>query len=707
MRRLAIVLIVLSIPYLAPAQEPEPPPPPPPAPEEPATTLVTGSRRAEPEFTSPRATTIVTSYDLVERASRSTPEALVEEAGVFVQRTNHGGGAPVVRGQLGNRILLLVDGIRLNNSTFRLGPNQYLNTVDPLLLDKLEVVRGPGSALYGSDAIGAVINTITEKARTGFGGVRAAARLAGATMDQSAQLGLRVGYSAERWGALATGSFRHFGDLRGGGGVQPYTGYEEWSAAGSAVYAPAEKHEILASFQAHRQDDVPRSDRSFPLDFRVFSEQQRTLAYLRWSAEDLGPFYEAEATVSYNRQHELQTRYRVTRDQRVEDEVTTGTIGVQIEGEMNRDNPLVVGAELYVDDVTTAAADGPLAGPVMPDPPAARYPEGTAYLSTAIFAHHELPLARRWKLSSELRLGLVHVATPADDRLSLQFPDDGLPVLEPIDDLVPVYAGGAHVRWEPVPWAALSAGLMLGFRAPNVDDYARAGAEGPGFSIPGRDLSPERAYSGELGVKLRPGGAQIGAFYAFTYIDDAIARQVSSLGGGAITEIDGLRILEPTNVDSARYHSIELAARVPVWRRLSLFATFAFTHGTQTSFDPVAMASVDEPTTKTPPAFGTLGATWRAPRGRWFTEGLVRFAFDQTRLSEIDLGDTRICPDVPGRCAGTEGWVVATLRGGFWLSGDLRATLVLENLGDASYRYHASGVQAAGFGASAMVEGEL
>ncbi len=106
------------------------------------TITVSASRRREVVLESPRAVSVVRREEMDRRQARTTPEALLEEPGVFVQRTNYGGGAPFVRGQFGNRILLLVDGIPLNNSTFRAGPNQYLNTVDPLLADRIELVRG-------------------------------------------------------------------------------------------------------------------------------------------------------------------------------------------------------------------------------------------------------------------------------------------------------------------------------------------------------------------------------------------------------------------------------------------------------------------------------------------------------------------------------------------------------------------------------------
>jgi len=668
--------------------------------------IISAAQRDEPVFQSPRAVSIVDRVDLQERASRTTPEALLDEVGVFVQRTNHGGGSPIIRGQFGNRILLLVDGIRLNNSSFRQGTNQYLNTIDPLAVDRLEVVRGPGSALYGSDAIGGLINVLTERPRTAGEGVYGSARVVGASMDRSAQLGTRLGWAGDGVGVLASASYRHFGDLRGGDGYdQPFTGYEQWSASGSGTIEVKPGQQLAISVQADAQHGVPRSDRSFPLDFRVFSVQERQLGYARYSVARLGPFRRAAATVSYGRQHERQTRYRVTRDAREEDDLAVATFGVQLGGELDVAGPLVTGAELYVDQFVMDAASGPLSGALTADPTAIRYPEGVGHLTTAVFAHHELALAPRWKLLSELRLGAIRIRLPTDDRLVQQFPDEDLPVLPAVTDVVPVYAASVYARWEVTPWAAVSAGAMLGFRAPNIDDYARSGAEGPGYQIPSRSLDPERALSGELGVKLAPRGADISATYAYTTIVDAIARRVTSLGD--ITTIDGLRVLQSGNTDSARYHSVELAAMAPVWQRFSAFGTFSWTRGAQRTSDPVAMTTTTEPTSKTPPPFGTIGVRWNAQATRWFGEGLLRYALDQERLSELDRGDPRICPEVPGACRGTPGWAVLVVRAGARISSRLRVTLAVENLTDASYRSHASGIQGAGRGVSGVVEGTL
>ncbi len=137
---------------------------------------VTAQRDERRAFDVPESVSSLDRDELSRRALRSTPETLAGMTGVFVQKTNHGGGSPFVRGLTGNQVLLMVDGIRLSNSTFRYGPNQYLATVAPHSIERVEVVRGSGSTLYGSDAIGGVVNVLSRGPRFAGGKTDASAR---------------------------------------------------------------------------------------------------------------------------------------------------------------------------------------------------------------------------------------------------------------------------------------------------------------------------------------------------------------------------------------------------------------------------------------------------------------------------------------------------------------------------------------------------
>ena len=124
--------------------------------------VVTALRSESKIISIPSSISVVDEEYISTRLSRTTPEILMGTAGVFVQKTNHGGGSPFVRGLTGNQILLLIDGIRLNNSTFRYGPNQYFNTIDPFSISRMEVLKGEGAVAYGSDALGGTIQVFTQ-----------------------------------------------------------------------------------------------------------------------------------------------------------------------------------------------------------------------------------------------------------------------------------------------------------------------------------------------------------------------------------------------------------------------------------------------------------------------------------------------------------------------------------------------------------------
>jgi outer membrane receptor for ferrienterochelin and colicin len=119
--------------------------------------VVVGQREESSLFDRPEAISVLNSRQLESTSPMNMPDAMRAMPGVFMQETNHGGGSPFVRGLTGYHTLILVDGIRLNNAIFRSGPNQYLNTVDPLMIHQIEVLRGPGSVQYGTDAIGGTI----------------------------------------------------------------------------------------------------------------------------------------------------------------------------------------------------------------------------------------------------------------------------------------------------------------------------------------------------------------------------------------------------------------------------------------------------------------------------------------------------------------------------------------------------------------------
>ncbi len=677
-------------------------------------TLVTSTRVPKPLLPASRVGSEVTEEELSRRPARSTPEALLEEEGLFVQRTNHAGGHPIIRGLLGHQVLILVDGVRLNNAVTRAGPNQYLNTVDPFLVERLEVVRGPSSVLHGSDALGGVVNVLTLAPRFASEGQRrfpASVRAQAGSADLSLQGSLRLGVELPDTAALGVVTGRDFNDLRGGAdiGVQRYTGYTEYDAAVKLRQRLAPGAILLVQYQAARQGDAPRTDRSVPGDFRVFSLQQRDFLHGQLTVSGAGPFHRVRVDASALRQGERTDRFRISRDRIEREDSNVWTLGLRAEGERGlawNNASLRVGADVFHDKVTGGATRGAILvpGDFAPRPELARYPGSPTSLAAGLFGLFQLELGTRATGHVGARAQLNRTHLPEDDRLALQFP--GSPVLPASNAQALGVAGELGFQQRVGEDVTLFTNLGTGFRAPNVDDYLRLGAEGPGYVLPSRALSPESSYTGEVGGRFQRGEvARVQAVYAYTYIDGLVTAVPGALNGETHTP-DGLAYLVRTNADHAQVHAVELSAQVRPVRPVTLLAQAAWVFSSQKRLDPLRPEAPPEtePYSKSPPLNGLVRATWE-PVDFAFLEGVFQWAAKQERLSAADREDIRICPESPG-CQGTPGWAAVHLRAGArwrWFT----TTLELRNLTDASYRAHASGVDAPGRSVTLALEGSL
>ena len=680
-------------------------------------TVVTAGRGEESRFESPRAIRAFRRQDLSERLPGATPEALQDEPGLVMQRTNTGGGAPILRGLLGQHLLLLVDGIRLNTSITRHGPNQLLNTVDPFTVERVEVLRGPGSVLHGSDAIGGVINIITRKPL--FDPRRAWDASAEATTRfDSADLGLlgNVGLAGHLRGVglRVAGSLKRLDDLSGGRdtGNQPFTSYDEASADLSAAWAIKQDHWLRASYALVRQYDAPRTDKSAPADFRRFTEQFRDLAFLRYfGLLDSRHIKQVEATLSFHWQRELRERFRLDRDtiERERDGVSSlgGLLALRSDLPHNR---LTYGLDLYHDWIASGAEEEGISvtGAIAKD--RGRYVDGSRYLQMGAFLQDRVTFdgkLEKLALDVGLRVHASNAEIPAAPASGV----GGGPGVPPaVSATQASMVGSLHGRYLMGDGLNIVAGVSQGYRAPNVDDYSALGCSGQGYDIPNDDLDAEKSITAEAGVKLDLAGILSGSlFYSFTYLHGFITRVPVK---GAAPQICGLdaktgdpvlaQVMRRENASSGMIHGIELDLRLDLGRRWSIFTWAAWTHGDVT---PSLPGGASEPMSRVQPLNGLAGVRFAIQEIKGFAQLALRWAAPQDRLNASDLNDRRICPDGPAGCEGTPGYAVLTLRGAARLIDPLLITLAVENFTHETYRVHGSGVD--GAGVSAVVGLEL
>ncbi len=662
--------------------------------------LVTATRSAADPVNTPAAVSVITAADLRERQmTRTLPEALRETPGIMVQKTAHGHGSPYIRGFTSFRNLFLIDGIRLNNSVFRPGPNQYWNTVDPLSLDRLEVVRGPGSVLYGSDAVGGTVNAITRSPWTyQEQGVKAGGNAsyrystAEASSTVRTELSLTIG---KNFGVLAGGSFKNFGDLDVGGdyGRLPRTGYDEWDGDVKLEFSPSDEHRFTFAFQNVDQDDIWRTHKTVKgVDWhetdhgteinRIF-DQDRHLAYVRYEGRKLGRFIDAvKLTLSWQEQEELRRRVRSNlRRERQGFEVDTWGAGLQLESP----SPVgrwTYGAEFYRDYVDSFKrswnADGSFRGEEIQGPVA----DDSTYDLLGIFVQDQIPLGSRVDLILGARYNYIRTdIDKAEDPVT----GNRVGINQDWDSVV----GSARVMWhidDNNRWN-LWAGVSQGFRAPNLSDLTRLdSARSNEFETGSTNLDPEEYVAYELGLKFRCNRLSLETSYFYTDIDGMIQRTPTGT-----TNSDGEIIVTKSNSGDGYVHGAELGMNLRFTAQWSLFASGTIMYGKVETFPTSAPYTRKEPLTRLMPPTAIMGLRWDHPRKDLWLEGYCQMADDADHLSSSDKRDTNRIP--PG---GTPGYAVFSLRGGWQVQEHVKLTAALENILDKDYRIHGSGLNEPG-----------
>ena len=646
-------------------------------------TVVSARRFKETVFESVRAVDRFGPFELGRQAAANMPEALREMPGVMVQQTNRGGGAPYIRGMIGPQVLVLVDGVRLNNSTWRTGPLQYLNTVDPWTVEHLEVVRGPGSVLYGSDALGGVVQLFTsDPPRPGAGQwmARPAGGFRWSTADQglSSRISLAAGY--DNYAVVGGASFKRFGDLRAGGegGVQPFSGYREWDADVKLKLKPASWITITGAHQTVRIGEAGRFDHpDEPPDSRkaTFYDNDRDLTYLTASGRLSCIDTEYRLTLSHQQTEEVQVSRRVPGDDLrfagLPDDRwdRVRTVGLSASGTsrmLQRTLGLTYGLEYYRDWVDSDK----------------NFSDESGYDLLGVFLLLEYTLQELGP--GELRLFV-------GDRFSwfaAHAPD-----VEQIGEVDIANVGNVNSAGvQYLLWDALNLRFTWsqGFRAPNLQETTQVGDTGEFFEIPNEDLGPERSDTLELGVRARWRFIGISAAYYFSFVSDVIVREDAVWKGA--TEIDGKLVRRRVNADEAQIQGVELGLRLSPLRFLHVTASGTWTEGNVIDEGHVS------PARRIPPFFGRIGLRFEEPDLGVFAGAQLAGAAAQRRLSSGDIKDSRIGTE------GTDGWWTLNLRAGYAFNERNRLVLNLENLLDRRYKTHGSGLLASGFNASLLLQ---
>lgn len=642
-------------------------------------------RVPERTFDTARAVEVITISELWRASGMTLGDVLQQEAGLTINNFNAPPSVPIMRGLLGKQVMVLIDGVKVNDAMWRANSKSYLSMVALSQVERIEIVRGVVSVL-GTESLGGVINIITRKgppAGQTFGGTIG---LRYTSADGAFATPLQVYGQSDKLRWVLGGTTVRTDDIEAGDGLdQPHTAYESRAYHGSLQYLLSQDKTLSASYVDTKETGVERAWQLAQGANLEFSESPAQLRLGSISYQDLTDRKFADSlrvTLAGNWQND--DRFEVRR-------ATPNTKNVSGEQDkmytLNLELGTFLGAHhvLYGLDATTETIDSKgstvnlTTGAVTSA--RGRYTDGAEYSTIGVYVQDRVTVGKWLTALAGVRYGRFKSSG------SEQTPVGRISIDAENDDIT----GAINLVFHATPHFNVIANGMRGFRAPGIDELSRFSVRIDGADLPNLNAAPEHVKSFELGAKYDSGRFSGSAFFFHNDFTALLVRQRGSLNGfdWLDTDGDGVHdsneppIFQLQNVGTAEIVGFEADARYAITPFLQISGNVTKTKGQ----DEIT----EQPLDRIPPLFGNarLLFTPASARGIW-SELTFLYASAQHRLSAADIASPRIGPN------GTDGYRVLNLRGGFTVAERLRLLVGIDNLTDVKYKTHDSGVYRAG-----------
>lgn len=501
----------------------------------------------------------------------STPtsvDLLAKSGQVYVQKSQMGGGSPVLRGFEANKVLLVVDGIRLNNAIYRGGHLQNALTIGQASIQNVDVILGPGSVMFGSDALGGVVSFTTFKPKLNTVEGSITARFSSAIQEKTTSFGLNLGnkkianytaFSYSDFGSLTMGQWRAHGDENWGlqpDYVQPSvnsdlsvkndkphqlknTGYKQYDFLNKTLI-PINENELILNLQYSTSSNIPRHDRlnDYSGDNLKFTQweygpQKRLLAAIHFNVKNSSLFYDKlNTTLAYQQVEESRIRRKFnnpTQANQIEQVqvITVNADAIKTLGSSK--HKIQYGLDWAWNDVQSTAFERNVwANNDAETPITTRYPDGKNRTNAyAAYSLLRLNLSEKLKLKLGGRFAFFTLQSSYENQ-----PFEGLN-FNAFDYTTyggTYYIGGSYNATES---SRFNINISSGFRAPNLDDVGKIFDPFDGaLVVPNGDISPEYINNFDAQWQQRFGKnviVEIGGYYSLA--NNLIKRAKSTLLG--------------------------------------------------------------------------------------------------------------------------------------------------------------------------------
>ena len=717
--------------------------------------VVSGNKFAEKKKNIVQKIDIISSSYIKKANAQNMGDLLMSTGNVFVQKSQQGGSSPVIRGFEASRVLFVVDGVRMNNLIYRSGHLQNIITVDQNLLESVELLQGPSSTLFGSDALGGAVHMISkqpvlskENEKTKIS-ANFFSRYSSANTENTIHSDVSIGW--KKFGLLTSITRSDFGDskigkrdMKGFEGfgtrpfyiqpfngitgdtivknnndrIQKFSGYQQTDFTQKILYKSNAKTSHGLNIQYSNSSDVPRYDRLQDTRAGVlrfaswyYGPQKRSLFAYNFSANNrIGFFNEYKATLSYQSIEESRITREYKRydrfDKRIEQ---VGVVGLTIDARKKlKQDEITAGIDLQLNDLhSTASRTNLLTNAIAPLD--SRYPDGKNRMNNfAVYTQHIHKFkGQKWILNEGLRIQYIALKSTIINNSFFS-----LPVTNIVQKNTAI-TGNIGMVYMPSTSTRIKFGYASGFRAPNIDDLAKifeSSTAARQVVIPNANLKPEFTHGFDAELVKALGKAvefEVGAFY--TDFTNAIIKAPFRLNGQDSINYNGVQsqVLASQNINQAYILGGNVRLSVKAGKNWKFNSTFNFTKGrfktdatkaslvyqlqSNGNYALVQSKVSTKPLDHIPPSFGKMSVGY--DNQKLYAELTMLFN-GWKKLDQYNADGEDNAQYATAK--GTPAWQTLNLKTGLQVNKGLGIHAGVENILDLNYRYFASGFSAPG-----------
>jgi hemoglobin/transferrin/lactoferrin receptor protein len=692
------------------------------------TTVISATRTAQSRTAVAQSVQVIPQVTIERLNAQTTADLLQNNGGVFVQRSQQGGGSPVLRGFEASRILLVVDGVRMNNAIYRAGHLQNIITVDNNLLERAEVLFGPSSSVYGSDALGGAICLFTKQPTlsktAGSVNIDLGGFIRYSTVNQEKSTNINFNIGGHKLAALTSFTYNDFGDLKMGkkkgstplfglrnqyvervngkdslfNNADPYlqknTGYKQYNVLEKIVYKQSDNVEHTLNIQWTTSTNIPRYDRltdpgSNGVGLRFaewyYGPQKRAMASYQFSIKEKGWFNNGiKAILSAQDIEESRVSRRFNNNAQKNQIEKVQVLGATVYGvHQNKDNTTQIGIDAQHNIVSSEAFNMNIADNTS-TPTGTRYPDGGSRMSDiAAFAAFTQNKGN-FIFNQGARAGFSSMKATFEDRTLFPFP------FSEVQQNSPLLSGNLGAIWLPSTKWRWVASASTGFRMPNVDDSGKVFESQKGsLIVPNPDLKPEQTFNLEFGWTYQHSkNIKWETSIWNTIFRNALVTDQFQYNGQDSVVYDGVlsRVLANQNKRRANIAGITSSIDFRIANHIMGYASGTYTYGRILQDE-----GGDTPLDHIPPFFGKAGVRYNAQR---LDLELFSLFNGKKPINQYFLNGEDNEQYAPAN--GMPSWFTINVRGGYKIGKVLTVQVGVDNILDTQYRVFASGINAPG-----------